>query len=75
LIKQNTEEADAVLEIVKRYTAEGKAWRVITPYDAQRNRIEKLLKKEKVPWKDKCFNVDSFQGADTSASLMAGWSN
>jgi superfamily I DNA and/or RNA helicase len=75
LIKQNTEEARAVLRIAKRYTAEGKAWRVITPYDAQRSYIENLLKKEKVPWEDKCFNVDSFQGANTSAFLMAGWFN
>ena len=31
-------------------------------YDAQRNILEKELKAAKLPWEDKCFNVDSFQG-------------
>lgn len=40
----------------------GKSFRVITPYDSQRNLLEKMLKAEKLPWENKCFNVDSFQG-------------
>jgi len=35
---------------------------VITPYDGQRSLIEQMLKKEKMVWEDRCFNVDSFQG-------------
>jgi superfamily I DNA and/or RNA helicase len=40
----------------------GKKFKIITPYDAQRSEIEKRLMSEKLPWEDKCFNVDSFQG-------------
>ncbi|KAG2145384.1 AAA domain-containing protein [Suillus bovinus] len=39
-----------------------KPFRIITPYDAQRNLIEEHLKLNKLDWEDKCFNVDSFQG-------------
>jgi len=35
---------------------------VITPYDGQRSLIEQMLKKERMEWEDRCFNVDSFQG-------------
>ncbi|OAX33331.1 hypothetical protein K503DRAFT_700578, partial [Rhizopogon vinicolor AM-OR11-026] len=37
-------------------------YKIITPYDAQRNAIEQQLKSEELPWEDRCFNVDSFQG-------------
>lgn len=39
-----------------------KKFRIITPYDAQRNLIEEGLKTNQLDWEDKCFNVDSFQG-------------
>lgn len=41
---------------------EGKSYRIITPYDAQRSEIERALQEEDLNWHDKCFNVDSFQG-------------
>lgn len=37
-------------------------FRIITPYDAQRTALENDLKAAGLQWKDKCFNVDSFQG-------------
>jgi regulator of nonsense transcripts 1 len=40
----------------------GRSYRIITPYDAQRGLLEDALKKEKIPWEDKVFCVDSFQG-------------
>ncbi|KAG5339814.1 hypothetical protein C0989_003495 [Termitomyces sp. Mn162] len=40
----------------------GKSFRMITPYDAQRSKLEDALKGTRVPWEDRCFNVDSFQG-------------
>jgi len=40
-----------------------KQFRIITPYDAQRSLIEERLKLRGLEWKDKCFNVDSFQGS------------
>jgi regulator of nonsense transcripts 1 len=40
-----------------------KSYRIITPYDAQRNTIESGMKQaENLNWGDKCFNVDAFQG-------------
>jgi superfamily I DNA and/or RNA helicase len=46
----------------KRLTVLGKRFKIITPYDAQRSQLEKRLKAEKLPWENRCFNVDSFQG-------------
>jgi len=54
-----------VVAIARHYTKQNKSFRIITPYDAQRSAIEKALKEEKIPWEDKCFNVDSFQGTET----------
>ncbi|KAI0956190.1 hypothetical protein AcV7_006651 [Taiwanofungus camphoratus] len=59
----NYEEANAVVAIVRKLHTEGKSFRVITPYDSQRNLLESRLKSEKLPWENKCFNVDSFQGS------------
>lgn len=59
---QNDEEVKIVVAIAKKFTAANKKFRVITPYDAQRNKLEQALMSAKLPWEDKCFNVDSFQG-------------
>jgi superfamily I DNA and/or RNA helicase len=59
---KNTQEVRVIVRLARRYTAQKKSFRIITPYDAQRSAIEKALKTEKVHWEDKCFNVDSFQG-------------
>ncbi|KAK7681870.1 hypothetical protein QCA50_015218 [Cerrena zonata] len=58
----NFEEVNAVTCIARKYEYEGKSYRIITPYDAQRHAIEKSLKDSGLKWEDKCFNVDSFQG-------------
>lgn len=57
---KNREEARVVVKLAQIYKL--KSFRIITPYDAQRSLIEKMLKSEDLPWKDKVFNVDSFQG-------------
>lgn len=59
---QNAAEVNAVVHIARRYTKEGKTYRVITPYDGQRNMLENALKTAKLPWENCCFNVDAFQG-------------
>ena len=53
-----------IIHLARLYFRQGKQYRVITPYDAQRSAIERQLElvKPKIPWEDKCFNVDSFQG-------------
>jgi len=49
--------------ILSRYLQDNNlSHRIITPYDLQRNLLEQKLQEEGLEWKDKCFNVDSFQG-------------
>ncbi|KAK0223269.1 P-loop containing nucleoside triphosphate hydrolase protein [Armillaria fumosa] len=58
----NEKEIQAVVKLAKILQDRNKEFRVITPYDAQRSAIEKALQDAKLPWENKCFNVDSFQG-------------
>ena len=55
-------EVKASVHIAKRYIRENKNFKIITPYDAQRNAIENALKTADLPWENTVFNVDSFQG-------------
>ncbi|KAI5984129.1 AAA domain-containing protein [Pisolithus marmoratus] len=57
----NPSEAQVVAQIAGSYQAKGLDFRIITPYDAQRSRIERELQTAKVCHEDKVFNVDSFQ--------------
>lgn len=59
---QNHREVDVVIDIAKKLHSQNKSFRVITPYDPQRSLLENSLKHAKLPWEDKCFNVDAFQG-------------
>lgn len=67
----NVRELRAVISIVRQYNRQRKSYRIITPYDAQRNAIEKELKSCKLPWEDKCFNVDSFQGNEDDHIIIS----
>jgi hypothetical protein len=64
LLHQNEPEITVIINLARLYHGQGKQYRIITPYDAQRSAIERQLElvKPKIPWEDKCFNVDSFQG-------------
>ncbi|KDQ17077.1 hypothetical protein BOTBODRAFT_224637 [Botryobasidium botryosum FD-172 SS1] len=44
---------------------------VITPYDAQRATIESTFKANNLPWEDRIFNVDSFQGNEAPIVLIS----
>ena len=56
------ERIETVLLLAQHLQDEGKFYRIITPYDAQKNELERALKDADLNWHDKCFNVDSFQG-------------
>jgi cobalamin biosynthesis protein CbiG len=58
---KNMKEVQAVVHLVRALQKSGKSFRIITPYDAQRGRIEDALKQAALHWEDKVFNVDSFQ--------------
>ena len=60
---QNPTERAAVFKIAEKLQTEEKDYCIITPYDAQRNFLEREMKdRPELSWEDKCFNVDSFQG-------------
>ena len=61
----------AVVQMAKRYIRERKPFKIITPYDGQRNAIESALKIEKVAWEDTVFNVDSFQGNEADHIIIS----
>ncbi|OCH94375.1 hypothetical protein OBBRIDRAFT_789283, partial [Obba rivulosa] len=67
----NEHEANVTIALVRIFHARGKTFRIITPYDAQRGLIERRLKAENLPWEDKCFNVDSFQGHEADHILIS----
>ncbi|KAG2743528.1 P-loop containing nucleoside triphosphate hydrolase protein [Suillus brevipes Sb2] len=58
----NQQEISVVIHLARIYNDQGKHYRILTPYDGQRSTIEHQLELAKLPWEDKCFNVDSFQG-------------
>ncbi|CAK5268391.1 unnamed protein product [Mycena citricolor] len=59
----NRSEVKAVIAQARRCHFMGQSYRIITPYDAQRAMIEQVLKSSNgLPWEDKVFCVDSFQG-------------
>jgi regulator of nonsense transcripts 1 len=59
---QNPEEVEAVVLLARHLQDQNVSYRIITPYDAQRNEIKRALQRKDLNWQDKCFNVDSFQG-------------
>lgn len=68
---QNTAEVEAAIRIARKFVQEGKSFRLITPYDAQRGLLESALQRENLPWKDKCFTVDSFQGNEDDHIIIS----
>ncbi|KAI0833476.1 AAA domain-containing protein [Trametes gibbosa] len=50
---------------------EGKEYCFISPYDAQRNLMEKDMISAGLKWQDKCFNVDSFQGNEKDYVIVS----
>jgi regulator of nonsense transcripts 1 len=62
-LSQNEDERNVVLQIAKHLQDQGMDYKIISPYDAQRNAIESKMKgSPDLNWESKCFNVDSFQG-------------
>jgi regulator of nonsense transcripts 1 len=61
-LSQNVAEAQAAVVEARFYHKNRRSYRIITPYDAQRALLESTLKAAKIPWENKVFCVDSFQG-------------
>ncbi|KAJ7761893.1 AAA domain-containing protein [Mycena maculata] len=67
----NTAEINAVMAQARQCHTKGRSYRIITPYDAQRGMLEKALKASKIPWEDKVFCVDSFQGNEDDYIIVS----
>ncbi|KDQ17083.1 hypothetical protein BOTBODRAFT_94678, partial [Botryobasidium botryosum FD-172 SS1] len=67
---RNPSEMKVLLHLVRSYYRHAH-FCIITPYDAQRAAIESALKADNLPWEDKVFNVDSFQGNEAPIVLIS----
>ncbi|KAF7327649.1 AAA-12 domain-containing protein [Mycena kentingensis (nom. inval.)] len=67
----NLAEVDASVMEARKLTRQRKSFRIITPYDAQRDRIETALKYANLDVKDKVFCVDSFQGNEDDYIILS----
>ena len=70
---QNDAEAAVAVQLANHLQEKEMDYKIITPYDGQRNKILNDMKTEGLSWEDKCFNVDSFQGQ--LISLYLSYSN
>ncbi|OAX31364.1 hypothetical protein K503DRAFT_870658 [Rhizopogon vinicolor AM-OR11-026] len=71
VIFENEEEIQVIIHLARLYFKLGRQYKVLTPYDAQSVAIEKQLELEDLPWEDKCFNVDSFQGSEEDHIIVS----
>ncbi|OJA13623.1 hypothetical protein AZE42_03977 [Rhizopogon vesiculosus] len=67
----NEQEIQVIIHLARLYSKLGRQYKVLTPYDAQSVAIEKQLESEDLPWEDKCFNVDSFQGNEEDHIIVS----
>lgn len=66
---QNAREIQAIIHLVRNYY-QTKNFCIITPYDAQRGKLQDALRRERLPWEN-VFNVDSFQGTMPSSPSLS----
>ncbi|KAJ7928927.1 P-loop containing nucleoside triphosphate hydrolase protein [Mycena leptocephala] len=67
----NVAEAQAAVVEARFYHKNRRSYRIITPYDAQRALLESTLKAAKIPWENKVFCVDSFQGNEDDYIILS----
>ncbi|KAJ7455351.1 P-loop containing nucleoside triphosphate hydrolase protein [Mycena galericulata] len=67
----NVAEAHATIAAARECHESGRSYRILTPYDAQRALLEATLKAAKIPWENKVFCVDSFQGNEDEYILVS----
>ncbi|KAJ7067048.1 AAA domain-containing protein [Mycena amicta] len=68
----NRAEIKAAIAVARKLTRKGKSFRIITPYDPQRGKLEAALKAEPgMCADDKVFCVDSFQGNEDDFIILS----
>jgi len=66
----NEAEAQVIIDLVRLYYHD-EDFCVITPYDAQRSLLEESFRTEGLPWENRIFNVDSFQGNEADYIVVS----
>ncbi|KAJ7650122.1 P-loop containing nucleoside triphosphate hydrolase protein [Roridomyces roridus] len=67
----NAAEVRAAICQARKFHRSGKSYRIITPYDANRGALEAALKASKIPWEDKVYCVDSYQGHEDDYIILS----
>ncbi|KAG1821660.1 P-loop containing nucleoside triphosphate hydrolase protein [Suillus subaureus] len=67
----NQQEMSVVIHLARIYNKQGKQYRILTPYDGQRSSIERQLELANLPWADKCFDVNFFQGNEEDHIIVS----
>ncbi|KAL4260424.1 DNA2/NAM7 helicase-like C-terminal domain-containing protein [Pleurotus pulmonarius] len=68
---QNDAEMKLVLKLASQLQEKDLSYRIVTPYESQRNLIETSMQESEMQWEDKCFNVDSFQGNEDDYIIIS----
>ncbi|KAF7424522.1 hypothetical protein PC9H_009829 [Pleurotus ostreatus] len=68
---QNDAEMKLVLKLASQLEEKRLSYRIVTPYESQRNLIETKMQENEMQWEDKCFNVDSFQGNEDDYIIIS----
>ena len=62
LLHQNPSEIKTILKMATQLQEDDESFKIITPYVGQKTSLENALKDAGLPYQNKCFAVDSFQG-------------
>ncbi|KDQ11285.1 hypothetical protein BOTBODRAFT_464262 [Botryobasidium botryosum FD-172 SS1] len=66
----NRAETQVIVDLVRLYYHD-ENFCVITPYDGQRSLLEQTFRDEGLPWENRIFNVDSFQGNEADYIIVS----
>ncbi|KAJ7067045.1 AAA domain-containing protein [Mycena amicta] len=68
----NRYEMQAVIQLATLLQERQKSYKIITPYDGQRNLIENTMREtDGLSWEEKVYNVDSFQGNEEDIIIIS----
>lgn len=68
----NEAEARAICAFVENHLSRlAEDFRIVAPYTGQRDLIERTLKLHSLPWQDRVFTIDSFQGHEADTIIIS----
>lgn len=66
----NLAEVATIVHLIRDVYRHRNIW-ILSAYDSQRNALERALKQANLPWEDRVFNVDSFQGRENDIIIIS----